>query len=249
MDKSQPNIVFSSTKHLPVPFIEGFPLIPRESKALASSSTSLPLARVEITHSTKTHHRPETLAEVDVSAALCLDISSPSLLTQYRAPAHANAQPSRHTPQLLLNPSSIPDTSTSFLATSQLTQLTARATEINAFILRCDTPGGISALVGPNGEHRHLQPGDEGWSSWEATIDLRRGSGGTVWSWWGARWWLGGEWGVLLMIGMVLVAGEASAPLKQLGEGWKISAVEWWSRSRFGITERRGETNLIDADD
>lgn len=202
----KPTVHFSTTKHLSVPFIETYSLIPRSSLALGSSPDALPLARLSLPHPPKTPApRLTPLQQVDLSAAICLDIASPSLFTHFlSSPTSSTHSQKRklHTPSLILNPSPLPSSS---LAPAQLTQLAARAIESNAYILRCDSGGGsgegVSTLVGPDGVTRVWRAGREGWGSWEGGVDLERAAG--------KGWALfGGEWTVLGIGVMLMMLGE-----------------------------------------
>jgi predicted amidohydrolase len=165
VDKTPPTILFSTTKHLPVPFIEGFPLTPRDSPEFGSSSSALPLGRITLPYPPKTpspHLTP--LQTLDLSAAMCLDVTSPSLFTRYTSSASSSHQSSSQYPSLIINPSSLPLDSP-YLISQQLSQASTRALETGAFILRCDSAGGASALLGPDGISRVMRRGEEGWTS------------------------------------------------------------------------------------
>lgn len=168
-----PNIVFSTTKHHPVTFIESYSHSHRVDALLGSSPSALPLSTIEIPHP---HHTPTPnlipLERVSVSAAICQDIAYPSLLGSYIEPSQDGTGKKEHrkarSPRLIPNPSRVPTTS---LALSQLDQVRARAVEQESWILRCDTSGslvessregGISSLVAPDGEVRVLQRAGEG---------------------------------------------------------------------------------------
>jgi apolipoprotein N-acyltransferase len=138
----------------------------------------LPLARITLEHHTKTptpHLTP--LQAFDLSAAICLDIASPTLLNTYLTPPLSPISP--HNPSLILNPSFSPHPT---LAEPQFEQMISRAIEQRAWILRCDAPSGISGLVSPSGEVRVLKRGEEGGGSWQVDIDLERGSERTMFS-------------------------------------------------------------------
>ncbi|KAL8292968.1 hypothetical protein RQP46_000662 [Phenoliferia psychrophenolica] len=113
---SPPNIIFSTTKHLPVPLIETYSHLSRPSAALLSAPSAFPVAMIPLPHQRSTpapHTTPfQTFA---ISSQTCLDIalSLPPL-------------PPTLSPALILNPSSTPLVS---LAASQFTLAHLRAIE------------------------------------------------------------------------------------------------------------------------
>ncbi|GAA5891365.1 hypothetical protein JCM8208_002602 [Rhodotorula glutinis] len=234
---SSPNLVWSTTKHHPVPFVESFSHTARRLVGLGSSSDALPLADVALPHAPHTpspHRTPQQ--QLSVSGAICQDIAFPSLLSSYSSP-HANdgdnrpppRQHPRRTPQLLLNPSLVPP-SLSGLGRASLAQARARALEHGAFVLRCSGGSGESALVGPEGEVRVLVEGEERAGSWEAEVALERassGTGGTWFEWVGG--WSGGGWlGAEGRWWLVLAAGVALVRLLEGGEAARwLGGVEW----------------------
>ncbi|GAA6062842.1 hypothetical protein JCM10212_001848 [Sporobolomyces blumeae] len=175
-EEPRPNVVFSTTKHNPVPFIESYSHSDRVDAVLRSSPAALPLGRIKLPHPPHTPWHLVPFETVDVSAAICQDVAFPSLVASYLA---VDASSPAKTPQLILNPSDVP---TSSLAESQTSQARARAIEQRASILRCDGAEGISSLTGPDGEVRTVvNNGEEGWTSWEGyvDVDVERASGRT----------------------------------------------------------------------
>lgn len=242
-----PHIVWTTTKQRPVPFVESFSHTLRSIPSLGSQPGALPLAEVQLPHGSRTpspHLTPQQ--RVSVSGAICQDIAFPSLVSSYVVPSSDDSNPHRRrpaapprTPQLLLNPSLVP-ASLPGLARASLAQVRARALEHGAFVLRCaGAGGGDSALVGPEGDVRVLQRGDERGGSWEAEVGVERARatrGGTWWEWVGGTTrggWFGGEgrwW-------LVLAAGVALVRLVEGGEaGSWLSDVEW-----AGLRTRMGE--------
>lgn len=197
-DSKTPNLIFSTTKKHPVPFIESYSHTNRHDKELASSPDALPLAQIILPHSSHVPAPRLTPFEtVDVSAAVCQDVSYPSLLSSFLSTSSDPVSP-----QLLLNPSFVPTTS---LAESQLIQVRSRAIEQNSFVLRCDGREGISTLIGPEGDLRVWQSnGEEGWTSWEGYVDVERAKGRTWYSRVVGRKSLGSEFAVWLWIALAV---------------------------------------------
>ncbi|BGP34226.1 hypothetical protein JCM10296v2_006041 [Rhodotorula toruloides] len=82
VDTSTPNLVFSTPKQHPVPFIESHSNTARSAPSLGSLSDTLPLAAVTLSHPPRTPAPHLTLLQtVSISAAICQDVSFPSLLT------------------------------------------------------------------------------------------------------------------------------------------------------------------------
>ncbi|GAA5922161.1 hypothetical protein JCM3775_003510 [Rhodotorula graminis] len=244
---SAPNLVWSTTKHHPVPFVESFSHTTRHLDALGSTSDALPLADVALPHAPHTpspHRTPQQ--QLSVSGAICQDIAFPSLLSSYALPYvndDTHRPPHRHvarrTPQVLLNPSLVPPT-LSGLGRASLGQARARALEHGAFVLRCSGGSGASALVGPDGDVRVLVEGEERAGSWEAEVALERassGRGGTWFEWVGGR--AGGRWlGAEGRWWLVLAAGVALVRLLEGGEAARwVGSVEW-GELRGRIVER-----------
>jgi apolipoprotein N-acyltransferase len=191
-----PRIVWSTTKHNPVPFVESYANLIRSDASLGSSPDRLPLARIELPHRPHTPSPSLTpLQSIDVSGVICLDIAFPSLVNSYTVPFFSEAQPL--SPALIFNPSATPST----LARVQFEQMRARAIEQRTFVLRCDSDTGISGLVAPDGTVRVIRYADEGWNSWETDIDAERGKGRTFFA------MLKSEWSVwAMMVGLTLFA-------------------------------------------
>ncbi|TKA53758.1 hypothetical protein B0A53_03800 [Rhodotorula sp. CCFEE 5036] len=129
-----PNIVFTTTKHHPVPFVESYSHAVRAVPELGSVAGALPLARIAVPHSG--HHTPSPHLtppqRITVSAAICQDAAYPGLtssLSVVGGDDHLQAA------QLLLNPSATPASLSGFGALS-LAQARARAIEHGAFLLR-----------------------------------------------------------------------------------------------------------------
>lgn len=154
-----PNIVFTTTKHHPVPFVESYSHAVRALPELGSVAEALPLARIALPH--LGHHTPsphltppQTLT---VSAVICQDAAYPGL-TSSLAAVDDGVVDYLQAAQLLLNPSATPASLTGLGALS-LAQARARAIEHGAFLLRCDAParhaaaaaGTGSVLIDPSG--------------------------------------------------------------------------------------------------
>ncbi|BGP50474.1 hypothetical protein JCM10450v2_006393 [Rhodotorula kratochvilovae] len=226
-----PHLVWSTTKHHPVPFVESYTHATRALPALGSAPHALPFASVQLPHAPHTpspHRTP--LQRVALAGAICQDVAFPSLLSTFSPVPHTGAHntPLR-TPQLLLNPSLAPP-SLPGLAHASLAQARSRALEHGAFLLRCDATGS-SLLAGPDGDVRVLVLAREGAGSWEAELPLGRaaaGRGGTAWdalggtrggdAWVGAQGW---AW-------LALVAFVALVRVVEGGEaGHWLRGVEW----------------------
>lgn len=262
-ESGKPNVVWSTFKHLPVPFVESYSHSARLNPALGSAPNSLPLATIHLPHGKHTpgpHQTP--LQPLAVTAGICLDVASPSLFQHYAHPVHNSdddhddeqqkrAFGEARSPALILNPSSVPPPHS--LALTQLEQAQARAVEANAWVLRCDGPSGISALVSPGGEVRAVRMGGrEGWGSWEGEID---GDGARGESFYGRR--LGGrEWVVLGGVAGLWAVGlgtRAVVRRRKGGIGLVDGVAQVGGRVKgavAGVRERiagsRAEPNLID---
>ncbi|BGP26591.1 WD-repeat-containing protein [Rhodotorula toruloides] len=258
VDTPTPNLVFSTTKQHPVPFIESYSHTARSAPSLGSSSKALPLAAVDLPHPPHTpapHLTPPQT--VSVSAAICQDISFPSLLTSYVSPSTSSADSPPKKPQLILNPSNTPS-SLHGISHAQLAQTRARALETNSFVLRCDSPGAASgsALLGPQGDVRVKTGGEGVVGSWQAEVGVQRAGGGTLLTWIGRRGGrrFGSEAFVLFLAASLVVVvrlvegGELVRAVKTIA--WRAQVVKaenvvlWIRRKTAEITARRGEEGL-----
>ncbi|GAA5843137.1 hypothetical protein JCM9279_001872 [Rhodotorula babjevae] len=244
---SSPNLVWSTTKHHPVPFVESFSHSARRLDALGSTSDALPLADVALPHAPHTpspHRTPQQ--QLSLSGAICQDVAFPSLVSSYSSPHYRDdadppphRQHPRRTPQLLLNPSLVPP-SLSGLARASLAQARARALEHGAFVLRCSAGGGASALVRPEGDVRVRVEGSERGGSWEAEVALERASawrGGTWFEWVGGR--AGGAWiGAEGRWWLVLAAAVAFVRLLEGGEAARWLGGVKWRELRGRVVEK-----------
>ncbi|GJN92396.1 hypothetical protein Rhopal_005426-T1 [Rhodotorula paludigena] len=224
-EPSVPNLIWSTTKHHPIPLVESYSHVSRQLSAIGSTAASLPLADVALAHAPHTpspHLTP--LQHLSLSGAICQDIAFPSLMSSYAlsstTPSDASSRNPPRTPQLLLSPSLVPP-SLPGIAASQLAQARARALEHGAFVLRCDAPSsGSSALVGPHGEV--LVRASQAGGSWEAEIRPEQAAarhGGTVLERVagveaGEKRWIGAQMRVLLG----LLAGLAAVRIVEGGE-------------------------------
>ncbi|BGP34223.1 hypothetical protein JCM10296v2_006038 [Rhodotorula toruloides] len=257
VDTSTPNLVYLTTKQHPVPFIESYSNTARSAPSLGSLSDTLPLAAVTLSHPPRTpapHLTP--LQTVSISAAICQDVSFPSLLTSCVSPSTIPSESQPKKPQLILNPSNTPS-SLHGISHGQFAQTRARALETNSFVLRCDSPGttGGSALFGPQGDVR-VRTGGEGVGSWEAEIGVEGASGGTLLTWLGRHGGrrIGSEGFVLLLVASMLVVvrlvegGELVRGVKSLDWRAQVLKVEdavlWVRRKTAEITAKRGEEGL-----
>lgn len=248
---SIPNILYSQSKSHPVPFIESYSHVDRFDTDLRSIANKLPLVEINVQHHLYTPSPKLTpLQSLSISSAICLDISFPSLVNSYFSNSKDKSLKSLKSPSLILNPSS---TSLESLALSQLAQVSSRAIEQNTFILRCDTSGGISTLVGPDGKARVTKPGSEGWASWIGEIDSERAGATSIFTSVGRLLGGGGEvttWFVLLLLVLVGVTTSRSgvnfrvdssvSASERVGEAWN-SITNGWRRT----TERIGRSGLI----
>ncbi|GAA6005173.1 uncharacterized protein JCM10292_005594 [Rhodotorula paludigena] len=238
-EPSGPNLIWSTTKHHPVPLVESYSHVSRQLSAIGSAPASLPLADIALAHAAHTpspHLTP--LQHLSLSGAICQDIAFPSLASSYVLSSTTRPDVSLrnppHTPQLLLNPSLVPP-SLPGIAASQLAQARARAIEHGSFVLRCDAPSsGSSALVGPHGEV--LVRASQAGGSWEAEIRPEQAAarhGGTVFEWVagveaGEKRWVGAQMRVLLG----LLAGLAAIRIVEGGEVARWGRrLEWTSAS------------------
>ncbi|BGO93787.1 hypothetical protein NBRC10512_004575 [Rhodotorula toruloides] len=254
---STPNLVFSTTKQHSVPFIESYSHTGRSAPSLGCLSKALPLAAVTLPHPPHTpapHLTP--LQTVSISAAICQDISFPSLLTSYVSPSTVSSDSPPEKPQLILNPSNTPF-SRQGISHAQLAQTRARAIETNSFVLRCDSPGmvGGSALFGPQGDVR-ARTGGEGVGSWDAEVGVERASGRTLLTWLGGHGGrrIGSEGFVLFLVASLIVlvrvveGGELVRGVKSIDWRAQVVKVEdavlWVRRKTAEITARRGEEGL-----
>lgn len=257
VDTPTPNLVFSTTKQRPVPFIESYSHTARSSPSLGSSASALPVAAVTLPHAPHTpapHLTP--FQTVSVSAAICQDISFPSLITSYVSPSITSSTSPKN-PQLILNPSNTPS-SLDGISHAQLAQTRARALETKSFVLRCDSPGaaGGSALVGPQGDVRVKTRGGEGVGSWEAEIGVERARKGTPLTWLGRQGGggLDSEGFVHFLVASMIVVvrlvegGELVQGIKSIDWSAHVVKVEdavlWIRRKTAEITARRGEEGL-----
>ncbi|GAA5897246.1 uncharacterized protein JCM6883_006630 [Sporobolomyces salmoneus] len=262
---SSPRIVFSTTKHHPISFIESYSHSHRLDPVLGSSPNQLPLSTIEIpNHSGVPRSVPDE--EVAISAAICQDIAFPSLLSSYIRPTvslsrnkdnddqkHSKKQKKR-SPQLILNPSRVPLTS---LALAQVNQVKSRAIEQDGWILRCDSSsssssehgeGGISTLIAPDGSVRVLQPtgaavGSNIWSS-PLDIELSSGRGSPFSRVWGKdrfgsefAVWL---WTLLAVIVAELIASWRREWVERVKEAWR-----WVRRSEERLIENEAEQGRV----
>lgn len=214
-----PNIIFSTTKHLPVPLIESYTAISRTAPAFLSSPSFLPVAALPIPHRPSTpspHLTP--FQSVAISSFTCLDIAR-------SFPLH----PAALSPALILNPSSTPLRS---LAESQLDLARTRAIEHRAFILRCDSADGVGGLVAPDGSTRVVKIGEEGWASWEFDVDAERAERGTVLEWLSASVGGGGEWAWVLLLAVATLGGGG-------GEARTSALVGVWGLTWDGLGRSR----------
>ncbi|GAA5945493.1 hypothetical protein JCM10213_004175 [Rhodosporidiobolus nylandii] len=200
--EGQPYLVWSTTKHYPVPFVESFSHDSRADSTLGSVPGAIPLATVELQpekHVPEPRNTPRQ--QVNIAGAVCQDVAFPSLLSSYISPSSTLSQ--ARTPHLLLNPSLTPLTS---LATPQLAQARLRAVEHASFVLRCDGPTGTSALIDPSGAVRAFSHGDDGGGSWEAEIPVEHAARETVFEKvpFGGRSRVGTEGAVLLWLALAL---------------------------------------------
>lgn len=266
----QPYIVWSTTKHCPVPFVESYSHSSRDNVALGSASNALPLAAVYLPHEPHTPHPNTTpLQSINVAGAICQDVSFPSLLNSFVAPP-SSAPPPR-TPHLLLNPSITPISS---FAEPQLAQARARAVENAAFLLHCDGAAGTSALIAPSGETLSLVYAEDGRGSWEAEVAIERGARTTIFARLpgDGRSWLGAEGAALLWLGVLLTlvslvaAGAVQKGFRMVR--WRklgkktVEGAEWvrWTverllgrlsedgSGRVGSTRRDEEERLVEVD-
>ncbi|GAA5867834.1 hypothetical protein JCM3774_005874 [Rhodotorula dairenensis] len=264
-DDAAPNIVFSTTKQHPVPFVESYSHAGRTLPDLGPVDGALPVARVALPHSTHTPSpRLTPLQQVTLSAAICQDAAYPALISTL-APVGVDGDAS-HAPQLILNPSATPS-SLQGLGQLSLAQARARAVEQGAFVLRCDEPGSGSGsvLIDPTGQVRvwtgsHAAGGGDRGGSWEAAIEPEEAWTTSAhrrayWTWLGGTsadsLLLGAESRLLLLLGTVVLlvrvvdGGEARRcmlatdwrqAVSRTGEG--LQAVR--GRARSAWRERRG---------
>ncbi|GAA5859450.1 hypothetical protein JCM1840_004621 [Sporobolomyces johnsonii] len=242
------NLVWSTTKHHPVPFVESYSYAARLDPSLGSSANQLPLSRIELSHETHTpspHLTP--LQTVSLSGAICQDVAFPSLLASFVHPSSSSSSAPPQTPQLILNPSHTPLLS---LARAQFAQVRARAIEQNAFILRCDAAEGVSGLVGPDGDARVVRrSSDEGTGSWEVELDVERASGATAFArvWRGPGTTVGAEGAVVgwLVLGVaLLVVGESGVVTRRkVRGGWRKikEVVRWATRTEARLVAAEAE--------
>lgn len=167
-----PNIVYTTTKHLPVPFFERYTHATRDDLSLASTGDRLPLARLDMPHAPNTPAPKLTPRQsVEVTTALCLDIASPALLRTYVASRQSPSLARNAAPQLILNPSFTPPHLPAIAQAHVLNQIRARAIENSAFVLLCDAGAGGSAatstLVSPQSDTLAIVRGPG--ASWEYT--------------------------------------------------------------------------------
>ncbi|GAA5924109.1 hypothetical protein JCM1841_004576 [Sporobolomyces salmonicolor] len=255
------NVVWSTTKHHPVPFVESYSYATRLDRSLGSSANQLPLSHSELSraaHTPAPHLTP--LQTVDITGAICQDVAFPSLLSSFVRPSSSSSSsPSSssgpQTPQLILNPSYTPILS---LARAQFAQVRARAVEQNAFVLRCDAAEGASGLVGPDGDARVLRSADEVTGSWEAELDAERATEATGFTsvWFGDA--VGAEWAVVGWLAGVVVlvaAGESGAVTRRrmklaLEGGWRKvkEAARWTTRTEARLVAAEAE-RLLDDDE
>ncbi|KAK4706143.1 hypothetical protein P7C70_g44, partial [Phenoliferia sp. Uapishka_3] len=239
-----PNIIFSTNKQLPVPIIETYSHISRSPRA------NFPVANLAIAHHPGTPSPNLTpLQEISVSSAICLDISSSLPLA-----------PPNLSPALLLNPSSTPLLG---LATSQFELARLRAIEHRSYVLRCDSASGLSGLIAPDGSLRAASLGEEGWESWEASVDAERAERRTFVEWMKARvgggngWWAALPWMLLLFLSS-MSGFERSQGLLNCGEstydrirgnigGFIGSSRQWGGRVRRHFVGAGQEGTLVDV--
>lgn len=251
-EPSGPNLIWSTTKHHPVPLVESYSHVSRQMSAIGSTPASLPLADIALAHAAHTpspHLTP--LQHLSLSGAICQDIAFPTLASSYAlsytAPPDGSSHNPPRTPQLLLNPSLVPP-SLPGIAASQLAQARARALEHGTFVLRCDAPSsGSSALVGPHGEVlvRALQAG----GSWEAEIRPEQAAarhGGTVFEWVagveaGEKRWVGAQMRVLLG----LLAGLAAVRIVEGGEVARWGREIDWTSARARVHDVWRTTKVL----
>ncbi|GAA5856651.1 hypothetical protein JCM8547_005913 [Rhodosporidiobolus lusitaniae] len=242
---SHPFIVWSTTKHHPVPLVESYTHSTRPDLSLGSVPKALPLATVKLPHKDHTPSPDLTpLQSLSVSGAICQDAAFPNLVGSFLPVSSSSSDDSPSSPQLLLNPSLVPLTS---LSSAQLAQSRARAVEHSAFVLRCDGSQGLSALIGPEGDIRALQHGEEGGGSWEAEIPLERARGRTLFEKLpgGARSRMGSEGAALFWIGALFFVLDFVA---KGGVQRAARSVEWRglpSRMRAGVSWVRGTVARI----
>ncbi|BGP57123.1 hypothetical protein JCM8202v2_004763 [Rhodotorula sphaerocarpa] len=252
------NIVFSTTKHHPVPFVESYTHAVRDWPEVGSVRGAVPLARVALPPDRHTPARHLTPPEnLSLSAAIWQDAAFPSLLSTFASVAVRVSDIPRSSggPQLLLNPSASPP-SLPGLAALSLAQARARAIEQGAFVLRCDRPalGGVggpgSVLIDPSGRVRvWTGPAGAAGGSFEAEVrpeearaGSRSGGAGRGWARIGRNEvgdWTGAEerFFVLLAAVLFLVRGiEGGEAARRLGDmQWRTLAVSSRARLHEGL--------------
>ncbi|GAA5831549.1 hypothetical protein JCM5353_000433 [Sporobolomyces roseus] len=236
-NSSQPQILFSTSKHYPIPLIESYSHSARLDSQLLSSPSSLPLISLSLPHAPHTPSPNLTpFQHLSVSTAICQDISFPSLLNSYISPLPSSSQFS--SPQLVLNPSNTPSPA---LAQNQIIQARSRATELSSFILRCDSRSGQSALISPRGEIQAITSGDHG--SWEFSLDAESASAGVGGKVWGRKK-LGSEFATWCWILMVLVLIEMVGSVERSQLEW----IEARGRSVSGWVRGNSQERLIEIE-
>ncbi|GAA5991694.1 hypothetical protein JCM10908_001095 [Rhodotorula pacifica] len=248
---NSPNIVFTTTKHHPVPFVESYSHAVRALPQLGSIAGWLPLAQVTLPHPPHTpspHLTP--LQSLSISAAICQDAAYPSLLSSL---ARVDSSQDR-TAQLILNPSATPPSLPGFGALS-LAQARARAIEQGAFVLRCDEPAVAatsssgSVLIDPRGQVRVWTGSDSSSGSWEAAIRPEEASThgrATFWTWLGGT----GAEAVLSAEARFLLLLAAAVLLVRIVEGgearhyigetdWRQAIGRYREQARMGLQQMR----------
>jgi uncharacterized protein GlcG (DUF336 family) len=270
----EPYVVWSTTKHHPVPFVESYSHSSRNDLVLGSSPNALPLSTVKLQPESHVPSPKLTpLQSISVGGAICQDVAFPSLLSSFIVPSSSSSPASSlsRTPHLLLNPSLTPLCS---FASPQLAQSRARAVEAGAFLLRCDGAAGTSALVGPDGEVLSLVKGEDGGGSWSAEIAVERASGATLFQRLagGGRSKIGAEGASLLWLALLfgaisfVDAGGVQHTARRIE--WKklgrkaVEGAKWvrWTVERMvgrvseegmgrsGVIERDEEERLVDVE-